>query len=54
MDQLAELAVPEIRTYTPSHTHRKIYDALYAEYMTLYRYFGRENNVMKRIRKLAE
>ncbi len=48
------LAVPEIRTYTPNPEHGRIYDALYTEYMTLYRYFGKENNVMKRIRTFAE
>jgi L-ribulokinase len=37
----------------PIATNTKIYDQLYAEYVTLHDYFGRgENDVMKRLKKL--
>jgi L-ribulokinase len=39
--------------YRPIPAHVPLYDRLYAEYQTLYDYFGRgENNVMKRLRAL--
>jgi L-ribulokinase len=40
-------------TYRPIPEHVGVYDRLYAEYKTLYDYFGRgHNNVMKRLRAL--
>ena len=39
--------------YTPIPAHSQVYDRLYAEYQTLYAYFGRgQNDVMKRLRAL--
>jgi L-ribulokinase len=40
-------------TYEPIADHQVMYDRLYAEYVTLYDYFGRgENDVMKRLKAL--
>ncbi|HZB95133.1 MAG TPA: FGGY-family carbohydrate kinase, partial [Herpetosiphonaceae bacterium] len=40
-------------TYRPIPAHVAVYDRLYAEYKTLYDYFGRsQNDVMKRLRSL--
>jgi L-ribulokinase len=37
----------------PIEAHRVAYDQLYADYRTLYDYFGRgSNDVMKRLKKL--
>lgn len=39
--------------YVPNPDHTRIYDRLYAEYVTLHDYFGRgENDVMKRLKAL--
>lgn len=38
--------------YRPIPAHVAVYDQLYADYSTLYDYFGRENDVMKRLRNL--
>ncbi len=39
--------------YTPNPEHQPVYDRLYAEYVTLYDYFGRgANDVMKRLKAL--
>jgi L-ribulokinase len=39
--------------YHPDAANRKIYDQLYAEYVTLHDYFGRgANDVMKRLKEL--
>lgn len=40
------------RKYKPCEQNRRIYDALYSEYRTLYTYFGIENPVMKRLKNL--
>ena len=40
-------------TYRPIPQHVRVYDRLYADYRTLYDYFGRgTNDVMKRLRAL--
>jgi L-ribulokinase len=40
-------------TYRPNPAAQKVYDQLYAEYVTLHDYFGRgANNVMKRLKKI--
>jgi L-ribulokinase len=40
-------------SYQPNPAHRKVYDQLYAEYVTLHDYFGRgANDVMKRLKRL--
>jgi L-ribulokinase len=40
-------------TYRPIPAHVAVYDRLYAEYKTLYDYFGRgQNDVMKRLRQI--
>lgn len=41
---------PVVRTYTPIAENQKAYEKLYADYVTLYDYFGRGgNDVMKRL-----
>lgn len=48
----AALAAKPARAYLPNSENIRAYDALYAEYTTLYDYFGRgTNDVMRRIRK---
>lgn len=42
------------RVYMPEERYRRHYDAVYEEYKTLYQYFGRENQVMKRLKSQAE
>ena len=42
------------RVYMPEERYRQHYDALYKEYKTLYQYFGRENQIMKRLKRQAE
>lgn len=40
-------------SYVPNPAAQKVYDSLYAEYLTLHDYFGRgENDVMKRLKQL--
>jgi L-ribulokinase len=40
-------------TYRPDSENQALYDKLYAEYVTLYDYFGRgENDVMKRLKAI--
>jgi L-ribulokinase len=42
-------------TYKPIPENRKVYDALYAEYVRLYDYFGRgDNNVMKTLKQIRD
>jgi L-ribulokinase len=39
--------------YSPNEQDAKVYDALFAEYTTLYDYFGRgANSVMHRLRQI--
>jgi L-ribulokinase len=39
--------------YTPIPANQKVYDQLYAEYVTLHDYFGRGgNDVMKRLKEM--
>lgn len=46
---------PGETVYHPIRENVEIYQALYAEYLTLHDYFGRgENNVMKRLRKFRK
>ncbi|MFP7361346.1 ribulokinase [Bacillus paralicheniformis] len=40
------------QTYKPIPENVALYDRLYAEYKELYTYFGKQNNVMKRLKKL--
>lgn len=42
-----------IKTYVPNPKYKDIYDSLYREYKTLYQYFGQDNLVMKRLKKLS-
>ncbi len=53
-EAIKALSVAAIRSYAPNPESSAIYDRLYAEYATLYRYFGRENGVMKRLRAMAD
>lgn len=39
-------------TYKPIPENVTLYDQLYAEYKELYTYFGKQNDVMKRLKKL--
>jgi L-ribulokinase len=40
-------------TFKPNPAAQKVYDQLYAEYLTLHDYFGRgANDVMKRLKRL--
>ena len=51
----ASQAMSKLRdeVYVPRPEYKKIYDRLYAEYLTLHDYFGRgENDVMKRLKAL--
>ena len=46
----AAMGSPVVKTYTPKAENQKAYEKLYADYVTLYDYFGRGgNNVMKRL-----
>jgi L-ribulokinase len=56
-DSIADAAVamvrPSVRTYWPDSSTKRIYDELYADYMTLHDHFGRGgNDVMRRLRAL--
>ena len=52
-DAVAHMAPSPTKVYHPRADHLAPYDALYAEYLRLYDYFGRgENNVMKTLRTL--
>ncbi len=53
-DAVAVLADPVDRIYFPIPEHAKIYDALYREYLTLCKYFGEENAVMKRLKEMTK
>ncbi|MCD6415450.1 MAG: ribulokinase [Planctomycetes bacterium] len=46
------LAPPPSGVYEPDPQAAKVYDRLYAEYVTLYDYFGRAEQVMRRLRDL--
>ena len=48
------LSVKDAKTYTPDSENAARYEALYEEYCRLYDYFGTENGVMKRLKKLAQ
>jgi len=42
-------------TFKPTPAHQKVYDKLYADYLTLHDYFGRgANEVMKRLKQLKK
>ena len=46
----AAMGSPVVKTYTPKTENQKAYEKLYADYVTLYDYFGRGgNDVMKRL-----
>ncbi|RDY32107.1 ribulokinase [Lachnotalea glycerini] len=42
----------EDRMYSPIQENAVIYDELYKEYKMMHDYFGKENNIMKRLKKL--
>ncbi len=42
------------RVHMPEKRYRTHYDILYEEYRKLYHYFGRENQIMKRLKKQTE
>ena len=53
-DAVAAMAPPPARVYHPVPAHRAPYDELYACYRELYDLFGRQHDVMKRLRRLKE
>jgi L-ribulokinase len=55
--QAAALRMGKVRkdVYAPIPEHQKVYDRLYAEYLSLHDYFGRgANDVMKRLKQIAQ
>lgn len=53
-DAAARMGRIRKNVYTPVAAHQKIYDQLYADYVTLHDYFGRgANDVMKRLKRLG-
>lgn len=56
-DTIAEIAskfgkIKDV-VYTPIKENKEVYKQLFAEYKTLHDYFGRENDVMKRLKKIS-
>jgi|SRR5581483_2495195 L-ribulokinase len=52
-DAARKMARLKKETYTPNPSAQKVYNALYADYVTLHDYFGRgTNDVMKRLKRL--
>ena len=49
----AAMGSTEGRTFYPSEEASAVYDELYAEYHALHDLYGRENGLMKRLRKIA-
>ncbi len=47
---VAAMACKDFDIYTPVSEKRDEYDLLYAEYMTLHDYFGKNNRIMERLR----
>ncbi len=45
---------PDVRVYRPDAENHRIYSRLYAEYKTLHDYFGKENDVMRRLKQIKE
>jgi len=49
----AKMAHLKDEAYRPNAANQRIYDQLYAEYVTLHDYFGRgANDVMKRLKRI--
>ena len=49
----AKMAHLKDEQYVPIPEHKRVYDQLYAEYVTLHDYFGRgANEVMKRLKRI--
>ena len=53
-DAVAALADPVDQIYYPIAENVAAYDRLYCEYMTLCKYFGEENLVMKRLKEMTK
>ncbi|MFP7275374.1 ribulokinase [Bacillus paralicheniformis] len=51
-EAVAHMGKIKDQTYKPIPENVALYDRLYAEYKELYTYFGKQNNVMKRLKKL--
>ncbi|MCY9330033.1 ribulokinase [Bacillus haynesii] len=51
-EAVAHMGKIKDQTYKPIPENVALYDQLYAEYKKLYTYFGKQNNVMKRLKKL--
>ncbi|NPC93679.1 ribulokinase [Bacillus sp. WMMC1349] len=52
VDAVRHMGKVKSYTYKPNSEHVTLYDQLYAEYTELYQYFGKQNHVMKRLKKL--
>jgi L-ribulokinase len=54
-DAAKRMARLKKETFKPIPSNQKVYDKLYAEYVTLHDYFGRgSNDVMKRLKQLKK
>ncbi|TWM31013.1 Ribulokinase [Bacillus paralicheniformis] len=51
-EAVAHMGKIKDQTYKPIPENVALYDRLYTEYKELYTYFGKQNNVMKRLKKL--
>lgn len=51
-EAVAHMGKIKDQTYKPILENVALYDRLYTEYKELYTYFGKQNNVMKRLKKL--
>ena len=47
---IASMAVKDFDIYSPNPENHEKYDQLYAEYMALHDYFGKENHVMEKLK----
>ena len=46
------MAAAPVKVYQPIPEHAQVYEQLYREYAALYEHFGREDDVMKRLKRL--
>ena len=53
-EAIVRMAPQPARTYSAVPQHVEIYSVLYREYLRLYDYFGKENGVMKVLRRLRK
>lgn len=53
-EAVTAMAPPPAHTYRPLPDHVKVYNIIYQQYLRLYEYFGKENRVMKVMRRLRK